>query len=209
MRHSLTKYWAELTLTVLVATVDAQWEGMGDVHVGSARYEPALLPPCPTIRVLSYSNLSIFRNSALQGLMLFDDAFKKFISMSHEQHPPTVGWSWVYRVIFHVYNCAVKKAIILYLLPRLPKLPRPFAAILLYCCPGCPANAIQMGQAIWATCAAVKKCVLNSVSSATWAIWAAIKKYVLSEVYVYIRYPRRWRVLHSRIHLLINRARRS
>ena len=30
----------------------AQWEGMGDV--GSARYEPALFPPCPTIRVLSY-----------------------------------------------------------------------------------------------------------------------------------------------------------
>ena len=42
-----------LTLKVLVATIDAQWEGMGDV--GSARYEPALLPPCPTIRVLSYS----------------------------------------------------------------------------------------------------------------------------------------------------------
>ena len=31
-------------------TIDAQWEGMGDV--GSARYEPALLPPCPTIRLL-------------------------------------------------------------------------------------------------------------------------------------------------------------
>ena len=31
-----------LTLTVLVATIDAQWEGMGDV--GSAKYEPALLP---------------------------------------------------------------------------------------------------------------------------------------------------------------------
>ena len=44
----------KLTLKVLVATIDAQWEGMGDV--GSARYEPALLPPCPTIRVLSYSN---------------------------------------------------------------------------------------------------------------------------------------------------------
>ena len=44
----------ELTLKVLVAAIDAQWEGMGDV--GSARYEPALLPPCPTIRVLSYSN---------------------------------------------------------------------------------------------------------------------------------------------------------
>ena len=43
-----------LTLTVLAATIDAQREGMGDV--GSARYEPALLPPCPTIRVLSYSN---------------------------------------------------------------------------------------------------------------------------------------------------------
>ena len=43
-----------LTLKVLVTTIDAQQEGMGDV--GSARYEPALLPPCPTIRVLSYSN---------------------------------------------------------------------------------------------------------------------------------------------------------
>ena len=42
------------TLTVLVTTIDAQWEGMGDV--GSVRYEPALLPTCPTIRVLSYSN---------------------------------------------------------------------------------------------------------------------------------------------------------
>ena len=43
-----------LTLTALVTTIDAQWEGMGDV--GSARYEPALLPPHPTIRILSYSN---------------------------------------------------------------------------------------------------------------------------------------------------------
>ena len=43
-----------LTLTVLVMTIDAQWEGMGDV--GSARYEPAPLPPYPTIRVLSYSS---------------------------------------------------------------------------------------------------------------------------------------------------------
>ena len=43
-----------LTLKVLVATIDAQWEGMGDV--GSARYELAVFPPCPTMRVLSYSN---------------------------------------------------------------------------------------------------------------------------------------------------------
>ena len=43
-----------LPLKVLVATIDAQWEGIGDV--ASARYEPALLPPCPTIRVLSYSS---------------------------------------------------------------------------------------------------------------------------------------------------------
>ena len=43
-----------LALKALVTTIDAQWERMGDV--GSARYELALLPPCPTIRVLSYSN---------------------------------------------------------------------------------------------------------------------------------------------------------
>ena len=47
------KFTVALTLTVLVTTIDAQWEGMGDV--GSARYEPALLPPCLTIRVLIYS----------------------------------------------------------------------------------------------------------------------------------------------------------
>ena len=44
----------KLTLKLLLETTDAQWEGMG--NVGSARYEPALLPPCPTIRVLSDSN---------------------------------------------------------------------------------------------------------------------------------------------------------
>ena len=43
-----------LTLKVLVTTIDAQWEGMRDA--GLVRYEPALLPPCPTIRALSYSN---------------------------------------------------------------------------------------------------------------------------------------------------------
>ena len=43
-----------LTLKVLLTTIDAQWEGMGNVE--SPRYEPALLRPCPTIRVLSYSN---------------------------------------------------------------------------------------------------------------------------------------------------------
>ena len=48
------RFTLPLTLTVLVTTIEAQWEGMGDV--GSARYELALLPPCPTIRVLSYSN---------------------------------------------------------------------------------------------------------------------------------------------------------
>ena len=52
-----------LTLQVIVTTTDAQWEGMGDV--GSARYELALLPPCPTLKVLSNSNYKIFRNSAL------------------------------------------------------------------------------------------------------------------------------------------------
>ena len=64
--HVTCSYWEQnelfigsgsiisFTLKVLVVTIDAQWEGMGDV--GSARYEPALLPPCPTIRVLSYSN---------------------------------------------------------------------------------------------------------------------------------------------------------
>ena len=54
IRTKKMKLCKMLTLKVLVTTIDAQWEGMGDVR--SARYELALLPPCPTIRVLSYSN---------------------------------------------------------------------------------------------------------------------------------------------------------
>ena len=51
--HILTRDMLSL-FKVLVTTIDAQWEGIGDV--GLARCEPALLPPCPTIRVISYSN---------------------------------------------------------------------------------------------------------------------------------------------------------
>ena len=54
IRKCVIDFFPFLTLKVLVATIDAQWEGMGDV--GSARYKPALLPPCPTIRILSYSD---------------------------------------------------------------------------------------------------------------------------------------------------------
>ena len=54
MYTSVTRPVLLITLKVLVATIDAQWEGMGDV--GAARSEPALLPPCPAVRVLSYSN---------------------------------------------------------------------------------------------------------------------------------------------------------
>ena len=48
-----------LTLKVLVTTIDAQWEGMGDV--GSARYEPALLPPCPTTVTRKFSEIQHFK----------------------------------------------------------------------------------------------------------------------------------------------------
>ena len=44
--------WCTATLWNRIMTT--QCEGMGEV--GSARYEPALLPPCPSIRALCYSN---------------------------------------------------------------------------------------------------------------------------------------------------------
>ena len=48
--HFRLDHFTQITLTVLVATIDAI---VGDV--GSVRYELALLPPCLSIRVLSYS----------------------------------------------------------------------------------------------------------------------------------------------------------
>ena len=62
-----------LTLKVLVTTIGAQWEGMGDV--GSARYEPALLPPCPTISVLSYSNYVNFQKFCTLRVKLVDSCY--------------------------------------------------------------------------------------------------------------------------------------
>ena len=41
-QNNIISYFMRLTLKVLVATIDAQWEGMGDV--GSARYERRYFP---------------------------------------------------------------------------------------------------------------------------------------------------------------------
>ena len=51
------------TVTLWNRTMTAQCEGMGEV--GSARYEPALLPPCQSIRVLSYSNCQRSTHSSI------------------------------------------------------------------------------------------------------------------------------------------------
>ena len=56
--------WCTATLWNRIMT--AQCEGMGEV--GSARYEPALLPPCPSIRVLSYSNSQEIHSRQQTGL---------------------------------------------------------------------------------------------------------------------------------------------
>ena len=75
--HNNTNPWRRLTITVpshdnwCTATLwnrimTAQCEGMGEV--GSARYEPALLPPCPSIRVLSYSNCQEIHSRQQTGL---------------------------------------------------------------------------------------------------------------------------------------------
>ena len=69
--YQMTMFLTVLTLTVLVTTIDAQWEGMGDV--GSARYEPALLPPCLTIRVLSYSNYTVRTPTTLTYVRVVQD----------------------------------------------------------------------------------------------------------------------------------------
>ena len=56
--------WCTETLWNRIMT--AQCEGIGEV--GSARYEPALLPPCPSIRVLSYSNCQEIHSRQQTGL---------------------------------------------------------------------------------------------------------------------------------------------
>ena len=56
--------WCSATLWNRIMT--AQCEGMGEV--GSARYEPALLPPCPNIRVLGYSNCQEIHSRQQTGL---------------------------------------------------------------------------------------------------------------------------------------------
>ena len=56
------------TATLWNRIMIAQCEGMG--KIGSARYEPTLLPPCPSIRVLSYSNCQEIHPFQQAGLAL-------------------------------------------------------------------------------------------------------------------------------------------
>ena len=64
--HAINSYSAShdnwCTDTLWNRVITAQCEGMGEV--GSARYELALLPPCPSIRVLCYSNCQRSTNSS-------------------------------------------------------------------------------------------------------------------------------------------------
>ena len=72
--------WCTATLWNRIMT--AQCEGMGEV--GSARYEPALLPPCPSIRVLSYSNCQEINSRQQTGLtvqVLIQDFYIFFFSI--------------------------------------------------------------------------------------------------------------------------------
>ena len=62
--YSASHNWCTATLWNRIMT--AQCEGMGGV--GSARYEPALLPPCPSIRVLSYSSCQEIHSRQQTGL---------------------------------------------------------------------------------------------------------------------------------------------
>ena len=105
--------WCAETLWNRVIT--AQCEGMGEV--GSARYEPALLPPCPSIRVLSYSycqsveqftylGCAISSNARIDGEIdnrlakansAFSGAAKGKIVQIVIQAPNLAQWfSWVY-----------------------------------------------------------------------------------------------------------------
>ena len=76
------------TVTLLNRIITAQWEGMGDV--GSERHEPALLPPCPTIRVLCYSNCQRSTHSHQPG-RAFDSTLSLYsLSLSLSLFPEEI-----------------------------------------------------------------------------------------------------------------------
>ena len=74
------------TGTLLNRIIKTQWEGMGDV--GSVRYEPALLPPFPTISNCQRSTHSIskwiFRKVALSELMVFNRTYISFVNTNRK-----------------------------------------------------------------------------------------------------------------------------
>ena len=66
---------------MLVTTIDAQWEGMGGV--GSARYEPALLPPMPDHKgfklqqLVNFQKFSTLRVNTIHEVPLFGKVMAK------------------------------------------------------------------------------------------------------------------------------------
>ena len=81
----------------------SQCEGMGEV--GSARYEPALLPRCPSIRVLSYSNCQEIHSSQQMGLAV--EVLRKRMRNYTKVKYDTTGSSKV-MVVSMIRRCVVR-----------------------------------------------------------------------------------------------------
>ena len=79
--------WCIATLWNRIMTV--QCEGIGEV--GSARYEPALLPPCPSIRVLSYSNCQEIHSRQQTGLAVY--VLINYVPLDSERHHQMISIS--------------------------------------------------------------------------------------------------------------------
>ena len=68
---------------MLVTTIDAQWEGMGDV--GSARYEPALLSPMPDYTCVRHArSFQVFSSNTVSEGFSHQNTLQYYLFMGED-----------------------------------------------------------------------------------------------------------------------------
>ena len=84
----------------------------GDGEVRSARYEPALVPPCPSIKVLSYSNCQrsshsmskwMLKNFSTLRINIYASFVQGLLSLHHLVMPD----AWKYSCLWKYLLCLV------------------------------------------------------------------------------------------------------
>ena len=102
-QKDFTFFTCHIILDISTYSYVEQWEGMGDV--GSARYEPALLPPCPTITGHLSTRRHIFHHKCNMASISYAQTFTLLSYIYAKKEPDHIVSHFILRVHLSTLPC--------------------------------------------------------------------------------------------------------